>query len=83
MIRRLVLVSEDRAANNAADTAHADEGCRAQRSLPLSADVVGLVRQDAGHVGVAGDGREEDAEVAHAAAFGEAEEGEAWGGVLV
>lgn len=79
MVRWLVLLAEYRAADDAADTTGADEGGRAQGALPLAADIVGLPGQDAGDVGVAGGGREEDAEVADTDVVGEAEEWETWG----
>lgn len=61
-----VLGSKDCAANNAADTACADEGGGAESAFPLTADVVGLPGKDARDVCVCGSGSEEDAKVSGA-----------------
>lgn len=49
----------------------------AQCALPLAADVVGLVCQRRGDVGIRTGGDEEDAEIASAAGGGESHDGEA------
>ena len=72
-----VLLAEDCGPDNATDATHADQRRGAEGALPLAPDVVCLIGKDAGHVGVAGDGREEDAKVAHAVVFCESQEREA------
>jgi hypothetical protein len=62
-ILRLVLLTEDGATNDAANTAEADEGGRAQCALPLAANVVGLPGEHTGDIGIAGRRGEEDTKV--------------------
>ena len=54
VVRGLVLLSENSASNDATNAAEADEGCRAQGSLPLSSNVVRLPGEDGRDVRVAG-----------------------------
>lgn len=76
MIHRLVLLSEHRTTNDTTDTAEADKGGRAECSLPLASDVVGLPCQDAWNVSIAGCDSDKDAEVADANVLDVAEEAE-------
>lgn len=70
----LILLPEDSAAHDATDAAGADQGRRSKSALPLAADVVGLVGEDARHVGVGGRRGEEDAEVTDSDVCAEAEQ---------
>ena len=73
----LVLVSKDGAANDSTDATSADKSSGAESTLPLSTDVIRLVCENAGDIGVAGNHGKEDAEIADAVILGEAEEREA------
>lgn len=76
-VSRGILRPEDRPS---ADPTNAPKGYKhgaAQCAFPLAADVVGLVCQRGGDVGVRTGGDEEDAEVASAAGGGESHDGEA------
>jgi hypothetical protein len=77
MVRRLILVPEHRTTNNTTNTTSTDQSSGAKSSLPLATDVVCLVREYTGNIGVASDGGEEDAEIANAVRLCEAEEWEA------
>ena len=63
-VARVIDGSEDAGADDAADGASPNEGCRGEGALPLAADVVRLVGQKYGAVGVTRDSRQEDAKVA-------------------
>jgi hypothetical protein len=76
MVGWLVLVSEDSAANDSTDATGADERSGAESTLPLTADVVRLVRENAGNIGVTSDCGKEDAEIADAVILCEAKEWE-------
>ena len=78
MVRRLVLLTEDGAADDTADATEADERGRAESTLPLSSDVVRLPGENAGDVGVGGGGGNEDAEVASADILHVSEESDTW-----
>ena len=69
----LVLRAENSGTDNAANTDSTDQSSRAESSLPLATDVVRLPCENTRHVGVAGDGCEEDAEIADAVVLGEPE----------
>ena len=77
MVLGLVLIAEDSTTNNATDSTRTDQRGRAQRAFPLAADVVSLVGEHAGHVGIARDDGEEDAEVADRVIGGVAKKGKA------
>ena len=66
---RRVLRSEDSAANNATNATSSDECGRCKSSLPLTADVVRLIREDGWDVRVACCRGEEDAEIASTNVF--------------
>jgi hypothetical protein len=72
------LVSEHSAANNAADAPSADQSGGAESALPLTTDVVCLVGEHAGDVGIASDSGDKDAEIADAIVLREAEKWEAY-----
>ena len=72
------MVSEHSAANNAADAASADQSGGAESALPLTTDVVCLVGEYAGDVGIASDSGDKDAEIADAIVLREAEKWEAY-----
>ena len=65
MIVRRVLSSEDGATSDTANTAEPDKRRGCESSLPLTSDVVGLVRHDGGNPTVAAGADEEDAEEAN------------------
>jgi len=67
------LFTENGGANDTADAASSNKSCRAESAFPLAADVVRLPGEDARDVGVAGNGSEENAEVANAVVVGETE----------
>ena len=71
------MLSEDKASSNTADATHTNEGRRAESTLPLSTDVVRLVRHGGGDVAVCAGGGEEDAKVAHSRVLVEAHERQA------
>jgi hypothetical protein len=73
----LVLVSKDGAANDATDATSADKSSGAESTLPLSTDVIRLVCENAGDIGVASDHGQEDAEIADPVTLCEAKEREA------
>lgn len=50
----LVLRAEDRRTDYSTDSSCADEGRGGEGALPLAAEVVGLVGEDGGDIGVAG-----------------------------
>ena len=83
MVCRLVLVSENRAANNATNATSTDQSSGAEGTLPLATDVVCLVRENTGDIGVASDGGDEDAEIADAVTLREAKEGKAYKSVII
>ena len=62
-IERSVLAAEDKTSSDTTDASEADKCGGAEGALPLSADVVGLVRHGGGDVGVCSGGGEEDTEV--------------------
>lgn len=58
-VRRGVLESEDQTSGNTAHTTHTDQCGRAESTLPLTTDVVSLVRHDSWNVAVgSGSGQE-------------------------
>ena len=63
-IPRRILGPEDRPPADTADAPESDKHRRAEGALPLAADVVGLVGECGGDIGVCARGDEEDAEVA-------------------
>jgi hypothetical protein len=63
-IRRSVLGAEDQGARNTADTSKADHSCAAESTLPVPADVVGLICEAAWHTSRASGGDEESSEIA-------------------
>jgi hypothetical protein len=63
-VARSILVAEDGRTYNSTDTTSSNESSGCKSTLPLAADVVGLIGQDAWHVGVARSCGEEDSEVA-------------------
>lgn len=72
-----ILTAENSTAHDPAKRAPTHERRAAKRPLPLPADVVGLVRQHAGDIGVSARGGEEGAEVPGArVAVGPAHDGE-------
>lgn len=75
-IRRLVLLPEHCATDNAANATSTDECSTSQRSLPLATDIVRLPGEDAGHICVRGGGSEEGADVASGEVVEEAEHSE-------
>lgn len=76
-VARLILDSEDETSCDTADTAHSNEGGRAESSLPLAADVVRLVRHGGWDVAVGASGCQEDSEVADVGVAVETHDGEA------
>lgn len=56
-------IPEYQAAGNTADTTEAYKGSTAESTLPLASDVVRLVRQSGGNVGVGASSNEENAKV--------------------
>lgn len=76
MVGWLVLVSEDSAANDSTDAASADKRSGAEGTLPLTTDVVRLVCENAGNIGVTSDCGQEDAEIADAVILCKAKEWE-------
>lgn len=74
-IPRLILRSENRSTTDTTHTAESHKHGAAQGSLPLPADIVGLVGQSGGDIGVCAGGDEEDAEVASATRRGETHNG--------
>jgi hypothetical protein len=72
----LVLFAEHSRSNDAANTTGADKSRRAESSLPLAPDIVGLPSEDTRHVGIARDGCEEDAEISDAIVLSESEKRE-------
>lgn len=83
MISRFVLFSEHSAADNTADAASADQSSGAERTLPLATDVVCLVRENAGDIGIASDSGEKDAEIADAVVLRETKEWKAWNFIIM
>lgn len=73
----LIDLPEHRGTNDTSDTAESNKRSRAQRTLPLPTDVVGLVSHDSGDVGVRAYSREEDTKVSRAVVGAEAEDGKA------
>lgn len=71
-IIRRILRPEYKRARDATDAPKAHQRSGAESTFPLAPDVVGLVGHCGGDLGVGCAGDEEDAEVAHAVAFGEA-----------
>jgi hypothetical protein len=63
VVRWLVLTAEDSPANDTTNATKPDKCGRAEGTLPLAADIVGLPGKYARHIGVTCRGREEDAEV--------------------
>jgi hypothetical protein len=82
-VTRLVLVSEHSATNNAADAASADQSGRAQSALPLATDVVRLVGEHTGDVGIASDSGDKGAEIADTIVLREAEKWETYEFVIM
>lgn len=78
MVRGLVLISENRAANNAADAAKADQSGRTKSSLPLASDVVGLPGKNAGDVRVTSSDCKEYAKVSNANVVGVAKKSDSY-----
>ena len=74
---RLVLLTEDQTASNTTDTAEPDHGGAAKGTLPLAAEVVGLVGHDSGDVAVGAGGDEEDTKVADSVVRVPSHDGEA------
>ena len=72
------MLSEDRAANDAADAAKADQSGRTKSSLPLPSDVVGLPGKNAGNIGVASSDCKEYAKVSNANVVGVAKKGDSY-----
>lgn len=70
--------SEDGATDDTANASKADKGGRAQRTLPLPTDVVGLPRENTGNVGIARRGGEEDTEVTNTDVADIAQKSETW-----
>jgi hypothetical protein len=77
MVTRFILLSEYSAANDSADATGTDKSRGAESTLPLTTDVVRLVRENAGDVGIRSNRGEEDAEIADAVVLCEAKEWEA------
>ena len=77
------MVSEHSATNNAADATSADQSGGAQSALPLATDVVRLVGEHAGDVGIASDSGDKGAEIADAVVLREAEKRETCEFVIV
>ena len=82
-VTRLVLVSEHSATNNAADAASADQSGGAQSALPLATNVVCLVGEHAGNVGIASDSGDKGAEIADAVVLRKAEKRETYEFVIM
>ena len=59
-----ILKSKDETSCNTANAAHTDKRRRAESTLPLSTDVVGLPSENGRDVGVAASGGKEDTKVA-------------------
>lgn len=78
MVLRFVLLAKDRAADDASDSSRADECRRAQCSLPLATDVVGLPGEDAGDVGIASGRGNEHAKVTNTNILDIAKEWKTW-----
>lgn len=76
MVFWFVLVTKNRAANDATNAAGAHEGCRAEGTLPLPADVVRLPGKYTGDVGVTGDSGKENTKIADSVVACEAEKGQ-------
>lgn len=72
----LILLAENSGADNTTETTSADQCSRAQSSLPLATDVVRLPSKNTWNVGVAGDGGEENTEVADAVVLRESKKWE-------
>jgi hypothetical protein len=72
-----ILGPEDETASDTTDTAEASQGRGAESTLPLAADVVGLVCHEGGDVGVGTSNAEEHAEVSNRRVGVEAHNGEA------
>jgi hypothetical protein len=62
-------IPEDQSSSNTSNTTHTNQRRRAECTLPLSTDVVGLVRHDRGHVAIRSRSCEEDSEVPDARAL--------------
>ena len=73
---KLILLAEDQGASNTADTTEGDKGSGAEGTLPLTADVVGLVRHGSRNVGVGASSDQENAKVADLGARREAHDGD-------
>ena len=69
--------SEHQGANDTANASRSHDGCRAECTLPLTQDVVGLVGQGEGDVGEGRADNEEGTKVPDAARFGESEDTDA------
>lgn len=52
---------EDQTSSDTSYTTHTDKCRRAERTLPLASDVVGLVRHDGGHIAIRSSGSQENA----------------------
>ena len=76
-IPRRILGPIDRPPTNPTHASKPHKQRTRQRTLPLSANIIRLIRQGNGDIGVATGGDEEDAEVADAAGVGEGHDGEA------
>jgi len=71
------ILPENQAPCNTTHAAEADEGSAREGTLPLAADVIGLVRHDSGDVGVGAGRDEEDAKVADGRVLVPADDGQA------
>ena len=69
VVPRRVLGAENGASDNTANAAKADQGRRAEGSLPLASDVVGLPCEDCRYIRVTGRDGNEDAEIANGNIF--------------
>lgn len=78
MIIWRILRAENSSSDNATDTSGTDKSRRAQSSLPLASDVVGLPGENSWHIGVTGGDGDKDTKVANCDVVKIPKKGKTW-----